>query len=87
MDDDDDLYGGYTATSSSFNPAPNDDEFNYDAPTAAGGPGGPMRQGTAGGRLGTAAPARPMTASNKACLLYTSPSPRDATLSRMPSSA
>ena len=24
---------------------------------------------------------------NKACLLYTSPSPRDATLSRMPSSA
>ena len=66
MDDDDDLYGGYTATSSSFNPAPNDDEFNYDAPTAAGGPGGPMRQGTAGGRLGTAAPARPMTASNKA---------------------
>ena len=26
-------------------------------------------------------------APNKACLLYTSPSPRDATLSRMPSSA
>ena len=26
-------------------------------------------------------------ASNNACLLYTSPSPRDATLSRMPSSA
>ena len=25
--------------------------------------------------------------SNKICLLYTSPSPRDATLSRMPSSA
>ena len=25
--------------------------------------------------------------SNKSCLLYTSPSPRDATLSRMPSSA
>ena len=28
-----------------------------------------------------------LTALNKACLLYTSPSPRDATLSRMPSSA
>ena len=27
------------------------------------------------------------TESNKSCLLYTSPSPRDATLSRMPSSA
>ena len=27
------------------------------------------------------------TAWSKACLLYTSPSPRDATLSRMPSSA
>ena len=27
------------------------------------------------------------TAMNKFCLLYTSPSPRDATLSRMPSSA
>ena len=27
------------------------------------------------------------TVINKACLLYTSPSPRDATLSRMPSSA
>ena len=26
-------------------------------------------------------------AENKCCLLYTSPSPRDATLSRMPSSA
>ena len=26
-------------------------------------------------------------ASNQSCLLYTSPSPRDATLSRMPSSA
>ena len=26
-------------------------------------------------------------AASKACLLYTSPSPRDATLSRMPSSA
>ena len=30
---------------------------------------------------------RDKTNSNKACLLYTSPSPRDATLSRMPSSA
>ena len=28
-----------------------------------------------------------ITEGNKACLLYTSPSPRDATLSRMPSSA
>ena len=28
-----------------------------------------------------------LTFTNKACLLYTSPSPRDATLSRMPSSA
>ena len=28
-----------------------------------------------------------MVASRKDCLLYTSPSPRDATLSRMPSSA
>ena len=28
-----------------------------------------------------------ITAYNKNCLLYTSPSPRDATLSRMPSSA
>ena len=27
------------------------------------------------------------TVRNKSCLLYTSPSPRDATLSRMPSSA
>ena len=27
------------------------------------------------------------TARNNVCLLYTSPSPRDATLSRMPSSA
>ena len=29
----------------------------------------------------------PVGLSRKACLLYTSPSPRDATLSRMPSSA
>ena len=29
----------------------------------------------------------PFFGSNKVCLLYTSPSPRDATLSRMPSSA
>ena len=28
-----------------------------------------------------------LEAGNKICLLYTSPSPRDATLSRMPSSA
>ena len=28
-----------------------------------------------------------VTTSNKCCLLYTSPSPRDATLARMPSSA
>ena len=28
-----------------------------------------------------------ITTTNKGCLLYTSPSPRDATLSRMPSSA
>ena len=28
-----------------------------------------------------------LLANNPACLLYTSPSPRDATLSRMPSSA
>ena len=64
MDDDDDLYGGYTATASSFNPGANDDEFNHDAPPAASG----SRQGTAGpGRMGTAAlGSRPMTASNKA---------------------
>ena len=64
MDDDDDLYGGYTATASSFKPTANDDEFNHDAPPAASG----SRQGTAGpGRMGTAAlGARPMTASNKA---------------------
>ena len=30
---------------------------------------------------------RPALAAGKTCLLYTSPSPRDATLSRMPSSA
>ena len=30
---------------------------------------------------------QPEDAINRACLLYTSPSPRDATLSRMPSSA
>ena len=30
---------------------------------------------------------QPMQRSGKGCLLYTSPSPRDATLSRMPSSA
>ena len=29
----------------------------------------------------------PLDLNNRACLLYTSPSPRDATLSRMPSSA
>ena len=32
-------------------------------------------------------PAEPATEPSKPCLLYTSPSPRDATLSRMPSSA
>ena len=32
-------------------------------------------------------PAMPIFGSNTTCLLYTSPSPRDATLSRMPSSA
>ena len=31
--------------------------------------------------------AKPAELDQKACLLYTSPSPRDATLSRMPSSA
>ena len=30
---------------------------------------------------------KPLTFMNNSCLLYTSPSPRDATLSRMPSSA
>ena len=30
---------------------------------------------------------KPFTAQKNVCLLYTSPSPRDATLSRMPSSA
>ena len=34
-------------------------------------------------RLGT----EPLAAQSFTCLLYTSPSPRDATLSRMPSSA
>ena len=34
-----------------------------------------------------AAKARSMSASQRACLLYTSPSPRDGLLSRMPSSA
>ena len=32
-------------------------------------------------------PVYPVTRANSSCLLYTSPSPRDATLSRMPSSA
>ena len=32
-------------------------------------------------------PASQVYVRNKVCLLYTSPSPRDATLSRMPSSA
>ena len=35
----------------------------------------------------TAEPARYFDAEGEFCLLYTSPSPRDATLSRMPSSA
>ena len=39
-------------------------------------------------RLGGAdARARPARGNGRTCLLYTSPSPRDATLSRMPSSA
>ena len=32
-------------------------------------------------------PVRAAVSQNEVCLLYTSPSPRDATLSRMPSSA
>ena len=36
---------------------------------------------------GSLKPACPDLAVNISCLLYTSPSPRDATLSRMPSSA
>eukprot|EP00830_Metopus_es_P007371 TRINITY_DN1699_c0_g1_i2.p2 TRINITY_DN1699_c0_g1~~TRINITY_DN1699_c0_g1_i2.p2 ORF type:complete len:182 (+),score=39.93 TRINITY_DN1699_c0_g1_i2:62-547(+) len=36
---------------------------------------------------GAAIPPQPAPVPPKACLLYTSPSPRDATLSRMPSSA
>ena len=35
----------------------------------------------------TLAPVRTLAQATGACLLYTSPSPRDATLSRMPSSA
>ena len=40
-----------------------------------------------GNKLGTEAPFGSSFAAIMACLLYTSPSPRDATLSRMPSSA
>ena len=35
----------------------------------------------------TSSPTPSLTTQSKTCLLYTSPSPRDATLSRMPSSA
>ena len=41
-----------------------------------------MREGVGDALLGEATPAR-----RGACLLYTSPSPRDGLLSRMPSSA
>ena len=45
---------------------------------------GPLAEaGLAAGRVHTAVPGETF----EACLLYTSPSPRDATLSRMPSSA
>ena len=40
-----------------------------------------------GGAYGDVWLARGVTGALRACLLYTSPSPRDATLSRMPSSA
>ena len=38
-------------------------------------------------RAKTASSQQMLTQASSACLLYTSPSPRDATLSRMPSSA
>ena len=50
----------------------------YDAPEIAGFKGGKWKAGTAGAADAT----RSIT-----CLLYTSPSPRDRTRSRMPSSA
>ena len=40
-----------------------------------------------GSTMGNLDPARLSSFDSRACLLYTSPSPRDATLSRMPSSA
>ena len=40
-----------------------------------------------GGLVGAAMGNNPITGQPRSCLLYTSPSPRDATLSRMPSSA
>ena len=42
---------------------------------------------THGGYLAALIDAGAGTAAHRSCLLYTSPSPRDATLSRMPSSA
>ena len=40
-----------------------------------------------GGQANPAPPVGPALGQRGICLLYTSPSPRDATLSRMPSSA
>ena len=52
-------------------------------PPGAPAPGAVEQLGTAASQAGAVA----VDAANKACLLYTSPSPRDGLLSRMPSSA
>ena len=61
---------------------PNESELVRIGTQARGVGGGPANVITTLAKLETGLPLYPM-----GCLLYTSPSPRDATLSRMPSSA
>ena len=71
------LVAGYPAVSFSGSRHGSADAVTFISALAAVSPSLPVRVGCAAG----------VDALVRSCLLYTSPSPRDATLSRMPSSA
>ena len=61
--------------------------YGVSGQTSGAGGGGAVRYESSAISSLTVATVYPVTVGASGCLLYTSPSPRDATLSRMPSSA
>ena len=75
-----------TITEGGYNFNPNTGEFNFDNPSVVHDLAHPQAPQSIFGYI-TEALRRRRDSNAGPCLLYTSPSPRDATLSRMPSSA